>query len=96
MRPAQVRPPSRAGRKPFQPAIGRDFDVESVPTVEAGTRGMLARGITHFAGFVVVMTGGYGAVSGDFQPLMASWAVIGPIIGAIVAYYFGPRRTDTS
>jgi hypothetical protein len=95
MRPPYVRTAQRPERKPFQPAIGRDFDIEPAPTVEARTRGALARGITLFAGAVLILTGTYGLAAGDFMPLMASWAVAGPIVGAIVAYYFGPQGTDT-
>lgn len=87
---------SRTDRKPFQPAIGRNFDIETAPTVEARTRGVLARGITLFAGAVIILTGAYGLVTAEFMPLMATWAVAGPIVGAIIAYYFGPQRTDTS
>lgn len=86
----------QTNRKPYQPAIGREFDLETSPTVEARTRGVLARGIVLFAGLVIASTGLYGLITGDFTPLIASWAVAGPIVGAIVTYYFGPQRTDTS
>jgi uncharacterized protein YqgC (DUF456 family) len=41
------------------------------------------------------VAGIYGLVTGNFTPVAAVWAVAGPIIGAVVAYYFGPQRDDT-
>ena len=86
---------TRAGSKPFQPAIGTDFPLSDVPTSEAKTRGFLARGLAIFVGAAVTVTGAFGLTTGNFVPLEAVWAVAGPIIGAIVAYYFGPQRKDT-
>ncbi|HVZ08280.1 hypothetical protein [Rhodopila sp.] len=76
--------------KPFQPAIGRDFG--SVEEVDARTRDFLAKSITVLAGTGVSVAGIYGVATKDFRPLTAVWSVIGPVTGAIVAYYFGPRR----
>jgi hypothetical protein len=43
----------------------------------------------------IAITGTYGLFSGNFTPLEAAWAIAGPIVGAIVAYYFGPQRKDS-
>jgi len=84
-----------AASKPFQPAIGTDFPLSDASTIEARTRGFLARGLAIFVGVAVVATGAYGLLTGSFVPLEAVWAVGGPMIGAIVAYYFGPQRKDS-
>jgi hypothetical protein len=81
------------GRKPFQPAIGRDFG--RVEEVEARTRGFLARTVALAAVSGVAVTGGYGLMVGNFMAVITVWAIAGPIIGAVVAHYFGPRRSDT-
>lgn len=80
------------GGKPFQPAIGTKFAVEEV---EAKTRGFLARVIALTAVTGVAVTGGYGLVNNDYKALITVWAIAGPIIGAVVSHYFGPRRNDT-
>lgn len=78
--------------KPFRPAIGRDFgDVEEI---EARTRGFLVRFLASTSGACVAATGAYGLATQDYRAVMAVWAVAGPIIGAMAAYYFGPRRND--
>ena len=86
---------AKAGSKPFQVAPGTAFEGPDAPTLEARTRGFLARGIVVFVASAVVLTGVYGLATGSFVPLEAIWAVGGPIIGAIVAYYFGPQRKDS-
>jgi hypothetical protein len=85
----------KASHKPFQPAIRTRFVVSEVPAIEARTRGFLARGLAIFVGAVVASTGAYGLATGNFVPLETVWAVGGPFIGAIVAYYFGPYRKDS-
>jgi hypothetical protein len=84
--------PSRSPRegKPYQPAIGQDF--EGVEEIEAKTRGFLARLLASAAVSGVLATGGYGLVTGNYTAAIAVWSVAGPIIGALVAYYFGPQR----
>jgi hypothetical protein len=81
--------PSRK-TKPFQPAIGREFG--GVEEVEAKTRGFLARVIASVTAIGVVATGTYGLVTGNYTAVIAVWAVAGPIVGALVTYYFGPQR----
>jgi hypothetical protein len=86
---------SRSGgkEKPFQPAIGSDFG--KVEEVDAKTRDFLARLIATAAAIGILATGGYGLVTHDYIPVIGVWSVAGPIIGALVTYYFGPRRNDT-
>jgi hypothetical protein len=83
---------SQSGRKakPYQPAIGREFDV--VEEVEAKTRGFLTRIIASVTAIGVVATGTYGLITGNYTAVIAVWAVAGPIVGALVSYYFGPQR----
>jgi hypothetical protein len=81
------RPSSR--EKPFQPAIGREFGVQEV---EAKTRGYLARLLASSAVIGVLVTGGYGLITGNYTAVIAAWSVAGPIIGALVTHYFGPQR----
>ena len=86
----------RAGwQKPYQPAIGIEFEVDEAATIEAKTRGFLARYIAMSVGAAVVVTGGYGLLTGSYVAVEVVWAVAGPIIGAIVSHYFGPPRKDT-
>jgi hypothetical protein len=80
-------------KKPFQPAIGTDFG--AVEEVDAKTRGFLARLIALTAASGVAIAGGYGLITGNYTAVITIWAIAGPIIGAIVSYYFGPRRNDT-
>jgi hypothetical protein len=91
--PRRQQPRSGQKAKPFQPAIGRDFG--KVEDVEAKTRDFLARFIAFGSGLTVAVTGIYGLVTGNYTAVIAVWAVAGPIIGAVVAYYFGPQRDDT-
>ena len=78
--------------KPFQPALGREFDVEEV---EARTRDFLARLIALATVAAVGTAGLYGLATGSYMAVIGVWSVAGPIIGALVAYYFGPQRNDT-
>jgi hypothetical protein len=86
---------SRSGQrpKPFQPAIGTDYG--AVEEVEAKNRGFLLRIIALTTAGAIVVTGGYGLIAGNYMAVIAVWAVAGPFIGAMVTYYFGPRRNDT-
>ena len=93
LNPGKKAPPSRHGRKPFQPAIGTDFG--RVEEVEARTRGFLARVFAVATGATLGVTGGYGILTGNYIAVMAVWAIVGPFIGAMMSYYFGPQRNDT-
>jgi nitrate reductase NapE component len=93
LNPGQQAPRSRHGKKPFQPAIGTDFG--KVEEVEARTRGFLARVFAIATVATIGVTGGYGFFAGNYTAVMAVWAIVGPFIGAMMSYYFGPRRNDT-
>jgi hypothetical protein len=92
--PAARRKPN-VTNKPFQPAIGGDFPVSEVPTIEAKTRGFLTRSLIIVTGLAIVTTGSYGLWTGEYTAIIAVWAVAGPIVGAIVSHYFGVPRKDT-
>lgn len=83
---------SGSGPKPFQPAVGRDFG--SVDDVEARTRGFLARLLAMTAAAALTVSGVKSLAEGNYAPVIGCWAVAGPIVGALVAYYFGHRRKD--
>lgn len=94
-RPAPDRRPSRSAterEKPFQPAIGREFEVEEI---EAKTRGFVAKIIVSSTAIAIVVAGVYWLIKGIYAPLSFVWGIGGPFIGAIVGHYFGPKRTDT-
>lgn len=80
------------GPKPFQPAVGRDFG--SVDDVEALTRGFLARLLASAAATALAVSGVKSLAEGNYVAVIGCWAVAGPIVGALVAYYFGQRRKD--
>jgi hypothetical protein len=84
---------SNGSRKPFQPAVGSDFG--RVDEVEAQTRGFLARTIAMAAIVGVTASGAYGFLTGNTTPVVTVWAIVGPIIGAVVSHYFGPHRSET-
>jgi hypothetical protein len=84
------RPQSHRKPKPFQPAIGREFN--GVEEVEAQSRGFLARVVASVTALAVIVTGLYGLLTGNYTAVIAVWSVAGPIVGALVTYYFGPQR----
>ncbi len=84
----------RRGSKPFQPAIGRDFG--SVEDVEARTRGFLARLLASAAAAALAVTGAKSLTEGNYTAVIGCWAIAGPIVGALITYYFGHRRKDTA
>lgn len=84
---------SNRQHKPFQPAPGSDFG--KVEEVDAGTRGFLARFIFYNSTLALGIAAGYSLIYHIYAVLLAVWAVVGPIIGVVVAYYFGPTRNDT-
>lgn len=84
----------RAGVKPFQTVIGREF--EGIEQVEAKTRAYLVKLIVSATVVAALLAGGYGFIAGDFTPVVAVWSVAGPMVGALVTYYFGPQRNGTS
>lgn len=88
--PDKKNTPASRKAKPFQPAIGEDFG--SVDEVEARTRDFLARVIALGVVITLVASGGYGLFTENYVPVVGVWSVTAPIIGALVTYYFGPKR----
>ena len=74
--------------RPYQPAIGRDFEVEEV---EAKTRGFIVRIIVPAAVIGLAVAGLYSLITGNAAVILEVWAVVGPLLTGIVAYYFGKR-----
>jgi hypothetical protein len=82
--------------KPFQPAFGKDdFEVTEPQLVEAKTRGFLVRLVAVMIAAAVGITGLRGLLTGDYHALTAVWTVAGPIMGAMVAYFFAVHRKDS-
>jgi|HubBroStandDraft_1064217.scaffolds.fasta_scaffold102575_2 hypothetical protein len=82
-------------KKPYQPAVGTEIEIDEVPTIEAKTRGFLARFIAISVGIAVAVTGAYGLVTGQYAAIEVVWAIAGPLVGAVVAHYFGVHRRDS-
>jgi len=88
--------PSRLSRaKPLQPAVGTEIEIDDVPAIEAKTRGFLARFIAISVAIAIAVTGSYGLMTGQFGAVEVVWAIAGPLVGAIVAHYFGVHRRDS-
>jgi len=80
--------------KPFQPAPGRDIQIETVPAIEARTKGFFVRAVVPAALSALAVTGGYGILHKEYAPLQGVWVVVGPIVGAMVNHYFGGHGRD--
>lgn len=90
-----ARQPSKPRRtKPYQPATGTEIEIDEVPTLEARTRGFLARFIAVSVAAGLAVTGVYGLATGQFMAVELVWAIAGPLVGAVIAYYFGAIRGD--
>jgi hypothetical protein len=81
-----------SGRKRYQPAIGAAFDIDQVPTIEAKTRGFLARLIALSAAAAIAVAATNGLMNGRYAALEVVWAVVGPLVGALMTHYFGTYR----
>jgi len=86
---------TNARKKPFQPAPGRDFEIESVPAIEARTKGFFVSVLVTTSLIAVATTGIFGLIYNKFGPLQSTWVVVGPIVGAMVNHYFGSPRKDS-
>jgi len=95
IRPAKKYEVISSKKKPFQPAIGPDYEVNTARLIEAKTRDFIAKLAVVVIVVAVAITGLCGLWTGDFRNLIAVWAVAGPITGAIIAYFFGMHRKDT-
>ena len=74
------------------PTVGSAADVQED---EAKTRGFLARLFASTTAIVVLAAGGWGLITENYMAVIGVWSVAGPIVGALVTYYFGPQRNDT-
>jgi len=63
-----------------------------VPTIEAKTRGFLARCIALTVAAAIAVTGTNGLMTGHYAALEVVWAIAGPLVGALMTYYFGAYR----
>lgn len=88
--PQTLRADRDARPKPFQPAIGTDFG--PVRDLEAESRHLLTRLVATVAAGGVAVAGLYGLWREDYTPIVSVWSVAGPIVGALVTYYFGKRN----
>jgi hypothetical protein len=87
-----TRPVRSSGRKRYQPAVGAAFDLDEVPTIEAKTRGFLARLIALSAAAAIAVAAANGLMTGHYSALQVVWAVVGPLAGALMTHYFGAYR----
>lgn len=92
MRGLNKGPKSAGSKKRFQPAIGTDFELHQVASIEAKNRGFVARALIYLSGLAIIVAGGYGLATGNFSAIGGVWAVVGPLIGTVVGYYFGQRQ----
>jgi hypothetical protein len=84
-----------SARKPYQPFPGRDIEVHEVHLAQEKNRGFLVRLIAVATLLAVGITGIYGLVTGAYFAVVAVWSVAGPLMGAMVAHYFGSHRKDS-
>ena len=52
----------------------------------------MARFVLILSALAVSITGGYGLFTGNYAVVGAVWAIAGPLVGAVVGHYFGPRK----
>lgn len=89
------RPSRSTSKKPYQPAVGTEIEIDEVPTIEARTRSFLAKFIAISVATAVAVTGAYALMTGHYAAIEVVWAIAGPLVGAVVAYYFGAHRRET-
>ncbi len=88
---------SVAESKRFQPAHGREGGISLRELDEYHTSrtrdrlGYIALGAALGATFLAAV---YGVTTGDFGGLKDVWAAAGPIVGAVLGYYFHRSRKD--
>jgi hypothetical protein len=87
---------SRAGssERRFQPRIGRDFEMQEADVINARTRGFLVRAVILGAGAAMASASAYGVITGNYIATEVVWAVAGPMLGAVMTYYFGAVGKD--
>ena len=82
MRPPTTTNRPNSSKRSFYPAVGIDFPLDEVPSIEAKTRGFLARFISLSVGLSLLATGMPGLWTGNYRALGIVWDVAGPIVGA--------------
>jgi nitrate reductase NapE component len=85
----------KAIKKRFQPAPGRDFEIDSAPSIEARTKGFFVRTVVLASLCALAVTGAYGLLYHTYGPVQSTWVVVGPIMGAMINHYFGGHRKDS-
>jgi len=99
MPPAPVKSASAKKKaNKYTPATGRDFEIEVRVTDEYKTsrvRDNLSYMIMVTALLALALSAGRGFYSGTFEAVKDVWTVAGPLIGAIVGYYFHRGRKDS-
>jgi predicted membrane protein len=56
----------------------------------------VARALAFATSAAIAVTGLQGLITGDTTAISTVWAVTGPIVGALVSYYFGAHRKGFS
>jgi len=88
--------PSKA-RKKYQPTVGRDLGIDEIEASDkyetSRTRDHLAKVIVRGGAVALVVAVAASFQQHSFAPVAAVWAVLGPIAGGIVSFYFyrGPK-----
>jgi hypothetical protein len=69
--------------------VGKKFDADIHlsgdfgDATDATTRALLVRAVTALAALFLLVSGGMGLHSGDFNALAKVWAAVGPLYGAL-------------
>lgn len=76
--------------------VGYEFDGE-IRLIEAKrradeeyVRAWIVLTILAVGAIILLGSASYSIYSGSFRGLQATWSVVGPFVGAIIAYYFRP------
>jgi len=74
----------------FEPRIGNEFEVISAKTryLTEFTRSTIALCFVVVGALGLIFAAVLGAVKGDFGCLQTLWAIVGPLLGGILGFYF--------
>lgn len=91
-----VQSKARSSNKKFQPAIGRDFNVEEIKAIDAykssRTRDRIAYLFLVASLAALAIAALLGFYENNFGGVQNVWSVVGPLAGAIAGYYFRNRK----